>query len=69
VPEPLLAEFAHEASELRFSAGDEIWAESDPQPNFHVLVEGGIEWWRTIGGERVVLSVHRPPTFSGRSPR
>ena len=65
VPEPLLAEFAGQASELRYAAGEELWGEGDAQPDFHVLVEGGIEWWRTIGGERVVLSVHRPPTFSG----
>jgi signal transduction histidine kinase len=65
VPEPLLEEFAGEASELRYAAGEQLWGEGDAQPDFHVLVEGGIEWWRTIGGERVVLSVHRPPTFSG----
>lgn len=65
VPGPLLEEFAGEAAELRYAAGDQLWGEGDAQPDFHVLVEGGIEWWRTIAGERVVLSVHRPPTFSG----
>jgi signal transduction histidine kinase len=65
VPEPLLVAFAHEASELRYAAGEQLWGEGDAQPDFHVLLEGGIEWWKTIGGERVVLSVHRPPTFSG----
>jgi len=65
VPDPLLEEFAGEASERRYDAGEELWGEGSPQLSFLVLVEGGIEWWRTLGGERVVLSVHRPPTFSG----
>jgi len=65
VPDPLLAEFAEAAIERRYAAGEDLWGEGDPQPYFQVLVEGGIEWWRTIGGQRVVLSVHRPPTFSG----
>ncbi len=65
VAESLLDEFAREASELRYAAGDELWGEGDAQPYFMVLAEGGIEWWRTMGGERFVLSVHRPPTFSG----
>ncbi len=65
VPDPLLEDFAGEASERRYAAGEDLWGEGEPQPYFQVLVEGGIEWWRTLGGERVVLSVHRPPTFSG----
>lgn len=60
-----LARLAAKGTQLTYAAGDQVWDEGDTSGAFQMLVEGRIEWSRTVGGQRVVLAIHEPVTYSG----
>ena len=52
-------------TEERLAAGDYVVRTGQAAERFCVLVEGAIEWVRTLGGEEVVMATRPAPTYFG----
>jgi len=50
-----LAWIAEHGEEVRVEAGEVIARQGDPPDGFYVVIEGGTEWTRTVGGEEVFV--------------
>ncbi len=57
--------FAAQAVPVSYPQGEDLWALGARERHFQVLLTGAVEWARDMGGERVVVAVHKPVTFFG----
>ncbi len=60
-----LTRFAAAGEPCTYPAGVELWQVGATPEWLQVLVDGRVEWSREMGGERVVVGVHKAVTYFG----
>jgi signal transduction histidine kinase len=63
--EERLADLLAHAREVTAAPGETIVHQGEPPQAFHVLLEGRIEWWLELDGERILLGARDGVTYFG----